>query len=94
LKKKPKRKNRKTQGKTQNLKEKNLKVLENFDNQVTKYLSNGHKNPLFLICKKQLKTQVKTQTINQKILKTQAKNLKNSRFRQIHLVELPKTGPN
>ena len=31
---------------------------------------------------------VKTQAIK---LKTQAKN---SRFRQIHLVELPKTGPN
>ena len=32
--------------KTQNSRKK-LKVLANFDNEVTKYLSNGHKNPSF-----------------------------------------------
>ena len=37
-------KNSKLEEKTQQHKEK-LKVLTNFDNQVTKYLSNGHKNP-------------------------------------------------
>ena len=45
---------KKTQGeKTQNSRKKlnnsrkKLKVLANFDKQVTKYFSNGHKNPLF-----------------------------------------------
>ena len=70
---------------------------------MTKYCSKLHE--LLQICKKLFKTQGKTQILSKKNPQNSGKNgktsavklktqAKNSRFRQIHLVELPKTGPN